>query len=144
MTSRRIARTLVVDADCILSAVIGGQAMRVFIAAAADEFAVTRTALAEVAEYLPVLAAKKGLRLSRLQGVLSLLPLSVHEPSSYSDHLPEARRLLDGRDPDDADTLALAFALDAPIWSNDRDFEASAEWTTFTTARLLAMLDDAD
>lgn len=144
MTSRRIARTLFVDANCILSAVIGGQAMRVITAPAADRFAVTQMALAEVAEYLPVLAVKKGLTLPRLQAALALLPLTVYEPPAYAQHMAAAQRLIQQRDPDDVDTLALAFALDAPIWSNDRDFEEATEWRTFTTARLLGMLDRPD
>ncbi len=51
----------------------------------------------------------------------------------------QAARRIGKRDPDDNDLLALALALDVPIWSNDKDFEA-AEIEFYTTARLFKTL----
>jgi predicted nucleic acid-binding protein len=43
------------------------------------------------------------------------------------------------RDPDDAHVLALALALEIPIWSNDRDFEISGV-TCYSTEQMLRLL----
>ncbi len=67
------------------------------------------------------------------------LPVRLVGRETYQKSLPEARRRIGRRDPDDIDVLALALSAHAPIWSNDRDFEdARVEW--FTTAELLTKL----
>jgi predicted nucleic acid-binding protein len=61
------------------------------------------------------------------------------ERSEYEHQVPEAKRRIAKRDPDDVDVLALALDLNVPVWSNDNDFEgAGVEWQT--TAELLKAL----
>ena len=75
-----------------------------------------------------------------LEGQLRLL--AVHECASalFEAKLPEASRRLAKRDPDDVDLLALAMALEVPVWSNDDDFRnTGVAW--YTTAQLLDALD---
>ena len=68
------------------------------------------------------------------------LPVTKVARTEYAVQLPEARRRIGRRDPDDVEILALALHLGVPIWSNDNDFEdAGIAW--YTTARLLAALD---
>jgi len=67
------------------------------------------------------------------------LPVSVVERAAYARELAQARRLIERRDPDDIDLLALALHLRIPLWSNDRDFEA-AGIERYTTAELLKKL----
>lgn len=138
MTSTPIAR-LVVDANAILSAAIGGQAIRVFLAQPTTDFAVTAEALGEVQEYLPKLAEKKRLKAADMLAIVTLLPVRECPRDVYEERIPQAQRLIGDRDPDDVDTLALALALQAPIWTNDNDFEDTGV-TTYTTATLLALL----
>lgn len=138
-TSRPIAR-LAVDANVILSALIGGQARRAFVSTAVGSFHTAEAVLAEVRRYLPVLAHKYSLDVGLLELTLASLPVDFHPEAFYAEYLEEAARRVGARDPDDVHLLALALKLDAPIWSNDQDFaQAGVEW--WTTAQLLAALD---
>ena len=70
---------------------------------------------------------------------VAALPVTVVEPGAYASKVPEARRRIGGRDPDDVELLALALHEDVPVWSNDNDFEnAGVDW--YTTAELLRKL----
>jgi predicted nucleic acid-binding protein len=130
---------LVVDANPILSGLIGGAALRVFWNPAVREFATTEHTLQEVIEYAPELARKAGRPEELLLLDLKLLPLVVYSRRDYHGQLREARRRIGKRDPDDVDLLALALKLEAAVWSNDRDY-ATAGVAWYTTARLLARL----
>jgi predicted nucleic acid-binding protein len=83
----------------------------------------TEHTFAEVEEYVPVLAKKKGLPADVLILAVAALPVTIVERTPYAKKLPEALRRIGARDPDDVDLLALALHLQIPIWSNDRDFE---------------------
>jgi len=130
---------LVVDANPILATLLGGNARRVFLEAGIVEFAVTGTVLEEVRAYLPALAEKLGGSPALLELALDLLPLRVYAPRAYASTIPEARRRIEWRDPDDVDVLALTLRLGVPLWSNDRDF-ADTGIERFTTAQLLRVL----
>lgn len=133
-TSRRPDR-LVVDANPILAALLGGQARRLFFEAPIREFAVPETVLAEVTEHLPRLALKLGMAPTLLDYALDLLPLRPYPPRAYRASVGAARKRIADRDPDDVDVLALALSLDVPVWSNDRDFEGTGI-ERITTAEL--------
>ena len=102
---------LVADANVLLSAVIGGRGQ---------------------------LAAKKRLSQDVVLLAVASLPVTVVERVTYEKSVPEAKRRIGRRDPDDIDVLALALHTGLPVWSNDNDFDAGVEW--FTTAALLAKL----
>ena len=126
---------LVADANVLLAAVLGGQAKTVLQHPEIDEV-LTAEALAEVEEYAPILAKKKRLSLDTLLLAIAALPVTVVEKAIYSSSLPQARKLIASRDPDDVDILALALHTNLPLWSNDNDFEeAGIEW--YTTAEML-------
>ena len=130
---------LVVDANPILSALLGGAARRIFFGGEIHEFAVPDHVLKEVAAYLPALARKLGQETAFLSYIFDLLPLTRYDAMSYRKFLSEAQARIGNRDPKDVDVLALTLALEYPLWSNDRDFE----WTgvkQFTTAQLLKVL----
>jgi hypothetical protein len=160
---------VVADANALLSAVIGKAALRVFTehhlevhsarfnakkpsmtppkwAAQADPLASWGERRAspqnadEVAEYLPHLANKYRLPLDLLQLQWRLLPVRLHPEPDYAAHLPQAQADLAARDPDDAHPLALARALNLPLWSNDRDLEGHGV-ECWPTARLLKALE---
>jgi predicted nucleic acid-binding protein len=48
--------------------------------------------------------------------------LHVAEAPMYVGQMDEAAARLKNRDPHDADVLALALALQCPIWTEDQDF----------------------
>ncbi|MBI2467753.1 MAG: PIN domain-containing protein [Candidatus Rokubacteria bacterium] len=136
-TSRKPER-LVVDANPILAALLGGQARRVFFEAGLQEFAVPEPVIDEVSRYVPSLARKLGVDVALVQYALELLPLRRYPAGAYARALGEARRRLAERDPDDVAPLALALQLGIPLWSNDRDFEGT-RIERFTSAQLLAL-----
>ena len=130
---------LVADANVLLSAAVGKAALRVF-----RDFTVpvhtTHFNYLEVLEYLPRLAGKYKLPLDVAELQLNLLPLAIHPEEKYADWLPWARTRLAERDPEDAHALALARAMDLPLWSNDRDLQVPPVHC-YTTAALLKALD---
>jgi predicted nucleic acid-binding protein len=98
-----------------------------------------RPVLDEVRAYLPVLADRYAILPQALESQFQLLAVRSVDPVFYRRQIPEARRRMKFRDPDDVDLLALALALRVPVWSNDGDFSAvRVAW--YTTARLLAKL----
>ena len=131
---------LVADANVLLSAVTGGRARLVLGRADLADVVTTVAALDEVNEYAEPLARRLRLPLGTVLLAVTTLPVTVVDRDEYAASLREAERRIGQRDPDDIDTLALALHLDAPVWSNDRDFEgAGVEW--YTTARLLKTLE---
>jgi predicted nucleic acid-binding protein len=130
---------LVADANVLLSAVIGGRARAILEHPSITEILTAEATLAEVQEYASHLAAKKRLSKGVVLLAVASLPVRVVEREAYEKSIPDAKRRIGRRDPDDVEILALALHAGAPIWSNDNDFEGTGvEW--FTTAALLARL----
>ncbi len=119
----RSIESLAVDANPILSALIGGNARIVFLVAENISFYTTTLNFKEVEKYIPILASKRNIPLENLYMALSLLPISVCDEEFYKNKINKAKRILERKDPDDIHLLALAFKLNCPIWSNDKDFE---------------------
>jgi predicted nucleic acid-binding protein len=131
---------LVADANVLLSAVIGGRARLILSHPSVGEVLTAEVTLGEVQEYAAQLAAKKRLSLDVVLLAVASLPVRIVPRREYEKRIPEAKRRIGRRDPDDVEILALALHAGAPLWSNDNDFEdAGVEW--FTTAALLARLD---
>jgi predicted nucleic acid-binding protein len=130
---------LVADANVLLSAIIGGRAALALRHENVEKVFTPAAAYDEVFEYLPVLARKERLDLDALLLARAALPVTVVERTEYQNKLSMAKRRMGKRDPDDVDVLALALALNVPVWSNDDDFtDAGIEW--YTTAELLKSL----
>lgn len=129
---------LVVDANPIISALLGGNAKRLFFESDITEFAVADTAIEEVQRYLPQMAEKLGVSLDFLAYALDLLPLTICSPKIYRGSLKTARIQIAHRDQGDVEILALALALKRPLWTNDKDFDATSV-QTLSTAELLAI-----
>lgn len=127
------------DSNVLLSAVAGKAALKVFTKTSVT-VVTTSANLAEVREYLPVMASLYDLLPEVLEAQLRLLNLEPLDQDQYQRTVPDARRRIGQRDPDDVDLLALALFLEIPVWSNDNDFEeAGVEW--YTTAELLKKLE---
>ena len=138
MSTSRKPEKLVVDANPILSALLGGKAKRLFFDAGITEFAVPEFALEEANSYIPKMAKKLDVSPAFLQYALDLLPLTVYGPKAYRQSVKKAKIQIEHRDPRDVEILALALELERPLWTNDKDFEDTSV-ETFTTAELLAM-----
>lgn len=127
------------DSNVLLSAVAGKAALKVLTKTSVT-VVTTSANLAEVREYLPVMASLYDLLPEVLEAQLRLLNLEPLDQDQYQRTVPDARRRIGQRDPDDVDLLALALFLEIPVWSNDNDFEeAGVEW--YTTAELLKKLE---
>ena len=83
----------------------------------------TRTKIDEVERSLPYIAHKRGLDLELLNKALLVLPVEQFSLSHYEDEMEEANERIGKRDPTDADLLALALTEEAPLWSQDKDFQ---------------------
>jgi predicted nucleic acid-binding protein len=119
---KRIER-LAVDANPILSAIIGGSARTVFIKSEkSTAFYTTAFNYREVEKYIPIFASKRDIPIDDLYLAFSMLPLNVCDYNFYNDKVKQAKELIEKRDKDDFHLLALALKLSCPIWSNDKDF----------------------
>lgn len=106
---------------------------------AVDEVLTAEATFSEVQEYAAHLARKHRLSLDTTLLAVAALPVSIIEREVYARKIPEAQRRIGRRDPNDVDILALALHMNAPLGSNDNDFEdAGVEW--YTTAELLRKL----
>jgi len=130
-----------VDANAVLSALIGGKASRVFVEAKGVRFVTTTVVAGEIKEYIPVLAKKKGLSRDVMEAAFSLLGLEIVKKEDYSEQIPLALDLIGMRDPDDVELVALALALNYPVWTNDNDLVELEQVKTFTTAEILCLLE---
>ena len=93
-----------------------------------------------ILEWLPKLAAKRGLDLGLRLALFQLLPMTWVQEKQYMSREAEARRRMRQRDEQDWPTVALALVLSesrsVSIWTNDKDFSA-AGIETVTTGELL-------
>jgi len=129
---------VVADANLLLSAAIGNAALRVLTDFDIEVHA-SRFNCDEVEEYLPALASKYRLSREIVEMQWRLLTLRIHAEADYEPQLEGARSRMAKRDPDDAHPLALAMALELPLWSNDKDLDGHGA-VRLTTAKLLAIL----
>ena len=128
-----------VDANVLLSIAMGGAAARL-VTRPDFELFTTRHTFDETLEYLPVLAARKGLRLERMEMALHAVPIQILPAEQFAARREEAEQRMAQRDPEDVDLLALAMHLGLMIWTNDRDFEVSG-LPVVSTAQLLAQCE---
>jgi len=138
VTSKSIG-SVAADANVLLSAVIGKAARRVFDGAPELRVVTCEVTLAEVRQYLPMMAAKYGLSLLKLERDLKLLPLEILSEPRYRGRLADARSHLGRRDPDDIALAAVALTLRIPFWSHDKDLD-EVPLERYTTGRLLNAL----
>lgn len=134
---------LAADANVLLAAVIGGRSRLVLNHPKVQEILTTEHTFSEVEEYAPILAGKRGIPVDVLVLAVASLPITIVETARYARKLPEARRQIGDRDPDDVELLALALQFKIPVWSNDKDF-SSAKVERFTTETLLRHLGVID
>ena len=143
MPTSELPAALVADANAVVSAVIGGRSSLAFGDAGTPPVYAADAVRLEVLEWLPKLAAKRGLDLGLLLALFQLLPITWADDAQYRPREEEARGRMRQRDEDDWPTVALALALaetrSVSIWTNDRDFDVSRV-DTITTGELLDVL----
>lgn len=126
-------KALVLDANILIQAVLGRR-VRGILEAYSDRvrFFATEAAFADAREYLPMLLRRRGIDVQAAMEVLDRIGAIVQpiEMEEYREFEQLARQRV--RDVDDWQVLALALALNAPVWTEDADFFGSgvATWTT--------------
>ncbi len=116
--------TIAVDANPIISALIGGFSREVLFNHH-FEFIITPFTVLEVQKFIPYIAEKAGVSVELVKWLFDLLPLKVCPLEEYEEKIPEAKVLV--KDPKDVDILALALAKNCPLWSNDQHFDGIKE-----------------
>lgn len=130
---------LVADANVLLSAVLGGRARLALTHPELEELFTPEVTMREVEEYAQVLSRKRRLPLDTMLLAVATLPVSIVDQTVYQRSMSQARKLIEHRDPDDVDVLALTLHLKLPLWTNDKDF-VEAGITRYSTAELLRRL----
>ena len=128
-------RALVLDANILLRAVLGPR-VRGLIERYSERvpLLIPAACVDEVREYVPALCAKRGWptapAVELLDALLGLL--HVIDTPLFAEFEADALRRIGARDPEDWPVVALALAVDAPVWTEDTDFFGSgvATWTT--------------
>jgi predicted nucleic acid-binding protein len=134
-----VPQDLAVDANCLISALLGGRAREIIFSGRFVLHAPQPT-LFEVARHLPWIADRVGVSEIALFREYQLLPVIPCQPAAYDDQWRRATALIGQRDPLDVPLLALALAQSCAIWSDDRDFEGIEDIEALTTQQLLGRL----
>jgi len=126
---------LVLDANILIRAVLGSRVLSLLRKYAAQiEFIAPEVAFEEAREHLPGILNAHGIAGDHALAALASLMRLVQtvDADAYSSFEAIARERLRRRDEDDWPVLALALALECPIWTEDTDFFGCgvATWTT--------------
>jgi predicted nucleic acid-binding protein len=145
MSERKPSSLLVVDANILITAILGRAGPGTIGLIAADRALIsTPEAKREVSRVLSDPRFKRPVPDLAAEAVLTLVPMQPVE--FFEDLTDEAARCLrdavasaNGSEAD-SHILALAWAADADIWSHDRDFGGSG-WPSWSTRNLRRALD---
>jgi predicted nucleic acid-binding protein len=137
---RAPSSVLVIDANIILSSVLGRRSRPVLETVIASRTVVTSARAADevrgVVRNTPGLPSDAGERVEALLGGIGVVDEAV-----YAELVQSARRALAhavasrNGSTDDAHLLACAWAFDADLWSHDRDF-AGTGWPSWSNTNL--------
>lgn len=136
-------RTIVVDANILIRAVLGRRVRQLILEHAAGNcFFAPEAAYAEARKHLPALLDKRGVDGLAALAVLDALEVVVRPLAAelYQPLEQQALARIGERDPDDWPALACALLLDCPVWTEDADFFGTgiATWTTSRVGLYLA------
>lgn len=144
-------RSIVLDANILIRAVLGQRVRDLIVGHAADvSFFAPEIAFEEARQYLPGLLEKRGVRGAAGLAALEALQSVVHplDEELYRPLEQVALARIGERDPDDWPALACALLLGCPVWTEDADFFGTgvATWTTSRISLFLAPdeLEDSD
>ena len=116
---------VVADANVIVSALIGGRARLVFASALGPTCIGAPAGAGAGGEPQPGSGGRPRVDPARVDPALAVIPIEWRPATAYLPFRSDAERLIGTRDPDDWPTVALALATSLPIWSQDKDFEAT-------------------
>ena len=130
---------LTIDTNQMISALLGGKAREV-IYSNHFRFFTTERKTWEVKRYIPLISGKTGVPEERVLRAFELFPIEAYQDAFFEEQMEHANELIGGRDPTDADLLALTLKLQYPLWSHDRDFRNIKGIVVVTINDLLAAI----
>jgi predicted nucleic acid-binding protein len=142
---RLLSPAIVVDANILISAVLGSATGAYFDRVAGERSPMTSEA--SMREASRVVGHIRPLDLPFLDALLDLVTIVPGEDVRAAD-LEDAERtrrtatVSKNRSDKDAHLLALTWTVDADLWSHDRDF-AGTGWPIWSTANLMASFEGA-
>lgn len=126
---------IVLDANILIRAVLGRRVLGLLSQYGTSiSFLAPDVALDEAREHLPEILSARGMllpaaleSLERVAGIVEFVAAEIYVPFEA-----DARARIDRRDVDDWPILAVALAMNCPIWTEDNDFFGCgvATWTT--------------
>jgi predicted nucleic acid-binding protein len=128
-------RALVLDANILIRAVFGSRVPAI-LESYEDEvtFCSPDVCFDDARRYIPAIANFRGDDIAGSVALLDRIASIVEtiDRSVYEVHEDPARARISARDPSDWPIVATALLLNAPIWTEDRDFFGAgiATWTT--------------
>lgn len=127
---------IVVDTNILMSALIKDSITRKIITDSGLEFYYPEISLNELKRYERLILDKSRLKTLEYKKLLKNLLDNVMLISTkyFDDKINEASKMMKHIDPDDVVFLACAIALNANIWSDDKDFQKQKKVNIFTTS----------
>jgi predicted nucleic acid-binding protein len=140
------SKKLVLDANILLRAVFGKR-VRFLLKTFEDsvELYTPDICVVEAKKYIPSIAAQREIDPRMAEGVLAGILsdyVQLVDCGLYEMFEERARARISSRDVDDWPVVATALLLDAPIWTEDRDFFGTGI-ATWTSNRIELYLRDA-
>ncbi len=128
--------SIVVDANILISALIGGENQRILFSNN-YEFLTAEFTILEVEKYLSLVSKKTGFSEDEIRFALRLFPIQIFNNTFYSKFISKAKELIEKIDPKNVDILALTLATGYRLWSNDAHFEGIKEIQLLKTGDLI-------
>lgn len=134
---------LVLNTNILISSLIRNSTNRKILFFGNFEYYVPEYAFSEIEKYKDTIISKSKLSKRDYELFLNLLKTKINIASKdeTKNTLMEAMRIMDNIDKDDTVFIALALALDCPIWSNDTDFKKQKNVKVYTTKDLIKLLE---
>ena len=137
--------TIVIDSNILISALIKDSSTRRIIVESGLEFSYPEISLQEISKHKQLILQKGGYTEDKLQKIMNklleyinLIPTQIIQPK-----LTEATTIIGSIDPNDVVFIAAALALNAKIWSEDKDFERQTKITILKTNALINRFETA-
>lgn len=130
---------IVVDTNIIISALAKDSAVRSLIILSNHEFIYPQPALLEIVKHKQTIMKKAAIDEGEFHTLMGKIfeRITVVEKEKFARKIPEARGIMGRIDPKDSLFVALALERNAPVWTNDKDFERQTKVKVIKTAELL-------
>jgi len=129
---------LVLDSNIIFSALIKKSTTRNIILSDVFELHAPDYIFSEITKHKELLLRKSKLNAEELDALLLLLQKHIRlvPKEKYNENMTLAEDILKDIDVTDSPFLALALALNCPVWSNDGHYKQQDKVVAYTTTEL--------